>query len=268
MTAPPADDHDDALRQQVLLAAIFARDPDPRLPPLHEAGARAAQGLAAYRGNAAAIAARALEAAFPTLAAMIGAEDFERVARAFWCASPPRRGDLGEWGDGFPAWLEADPGFVAWPYLGDAARLDLAVHRCERAADAELDSASLALLERAEPSQLRLVLMPGTALLDSRWPLATIHAAHHGTTTDFDMVRLALSRGEGEAVLVARHGWRAVVHRLDPPTARWMHALLAGRDLARAFDDAGEGFDFATWLATALREHWLKGVAAEPDQET
>jgi hypothetical protein len=57
-----------------------------------------------------------------------------------------------------------------------------------------------------------------------------------------------------------------VVHRIDMPTAGWSQSLLAGHDLARAFEAAGGGFDFAAWLATALREHWLKGVQAEADQ--
>ena len=264
MTALPADD--DLQQQQALLAAILSRDADPAGLLLREAGTRAAQGLAAYRGNAAAIAARALDAVFPTVAAMVGAEDFAHLAHDFWRAAPPQRGDLGEWGDSFPAWIGAHADFAAWPYLGDAARLDLAVHRCERAEDAERDAASLQWLERAEPSRLRLQLMPGTALIDSRWPLATIHAAHHGGAPDFAAVRDALARGTGEAVLVVRSGWRAAVHRLDAPTARWSQALLAGGDLAQAFDAAGAGFDFAAWLATALRENWLKEVQVLSDQ--
>ena len=184
----------EAQRQQALLAALVTRGPASVDLRLRDGASRATQGLDAYRINAAAIAQRALAAVFPTVAALIGAEDFERLAHDFWRAEPPTCGDLGEWGGGFPAWLEAHDAFTAWPYFGDAARLDLAWHRCERAADADFDAESLGLLSNTEPDQLTLVLMPGTTLIESRWPIVAIHAAHHGAEGGFDAVRVALDR--------------------------------------------------------------------------
>lgn len=259
----------EAHRQQALLAAIANRGSDTTDLALGEDKARAAQGLSAYRVNATAIAERALSAAFPTVAAMIGAEDFEHLAPEFWHAHPPQRGDLGEWGDAFPAWLEAHAAFTQWPYLADAARLDLALHRNERAADAELDAASLGLLSDTEPARLRLLLMPGTTLIESRWPIAMIHAAHHGADGGFDTVREALARDIAETVLVARQGWKAVVHRIDDPaTTRWTRSLLNGDKLEHALAAAGDNFDFGAWLTIALREKWLKGASADDDQSS
>jgi len=256
----------EARRQLALLAAIATRGAAPTELALREDAARARQGLDAYRINAAAIAARALLAVFPTIAALIGAEDFEHLAREFWRAEPPARGDLGEWGATFPAWLEAHAAFTAWPYFGDASRLDLAVHQCERAADADFDAASLSLLSEAEPQQLRLEPMPGTALIASRWPIVTIHAAHHAGEVDFDAMRLAIDNELAETAFVARRGWRATVRRVDAATARWTERLIAGATLDRALDDAGEDFDFGAWFATAVQEKWLKGAVLCADQ--
>ena len=256
----------EAQRQQALLAALATRGPASVDLRLRDGASRATQGLDAYRINAAAIAQRALAAVFPTVAALIGAEDFERLAHDFWRAEPPTCGDLGEWGETFPAWLEAHEAFTAWPYFGDAARLDQALHRCERAADAGFDAESLGLLSNTEPDQLKLVLMPGTTLIESRWPIVTIHAAHHGAEGGFDAVRAALDKGVAESSLVVRKGWRASVHRLDPLSALWTAKLLAGATLDRALADAGEGFDFAAWLATALQENWLKAALRVGDQ--
>lgn len=257
----------EARRQQALLAALAGGAAE--LVGLREAGARAARGLEAYRANAEAIAERALAATFPTVRAMVGDDDFRQLARAFRHAHPPRQGDLGEWGDAFPAWLAAHAALAPWPWLGDAARLDLALHRCERAADASLDAASLARLESTDPSRLRLELMPGCALLRSPWPIATIHRAHQldeaHSEAAFAAVRTAIAGQCGEQVLVARRGWRAVVHALDPGWAAWTQDLLDGVALADALARAGEAFDLAAWLATALRETWLKGVAASND---
>jgi len=256
----------EAQRQQALLAALATRGPAPADLALCADAERATQGLNAYRINAAAIADRALAAAFPTVAALIGTEDFARLAHDFWRAAPPILGDLGEWGDAFPAWLEAHEAFTAWPYFGDAARLDLAVHRCERAADGGLDAVSLGLLSSTEPDQLTLRLKPGSALIESRWPIVAIHAAHHGADAGFDAVREALAQGTAETALVVRKGWRAGVHRLDPASAGWTAQLLAGVTLDRALAAAGEAFDFTAWLAMALQEDWLKGAQRLGDQ--
>lgn len=258
----------EAQRQQALLAALATRGPAPAELILREGAERATQGLDAYRINAAAIAHRALAAVFPTIAAMIGAEDFERLAHDFWRAEPPTLGDLGEWGAGFPAWLEAHAAFSAWPYFGDAARLDLAVHRCERAADANFDAESLGLLSNTEPDQLSLALMPGCALIVSRWPIVAIHAAHHSADAGFDAVREALAQDVAETALVVRQGWRASVHALDPASARWTAQLLAGVTLDRALAEAGETFDFSAWLGTALKKNWLKAAQRWGDQST
>lgn len=249
-------------RQQILLAMLAGGAVGGL--PLREAGARAVRGLAAYRANGDAIAERALIAACSTVRAMVGDELFARLAHQFRHASPPVRGDLGEWGDGFPDWLAGHAGLREWPWLGDCARLDLTLHRSERAADDTLDAASLQLLASEDPAALQLLLVPGTELIDSAWPIATIHEAHQLSGAEaepaFERVRAALAAGQGEQVLVARRGWRGVVHRLDPATFRWLAGVAAGARLADVLVLAGEAFDFADWLATAMREGWLKGL--------
>jgi hypothetical protein len=255
----------EAQRQQALLATLWAQADAGVMPLLHETGERAAMGLQAYEANAGALAERALAAVFPTVQAMIGAPDFKHLAREFWRTHPPHRGDMGEWGNEFPAWLQTHAAFAEWPYLGDCARLDLAIHQCERAADAELNAGSLALLQSADPARLRIVLMPGTATLSSAWPIAIIYSAHaqsHAdpSATDLGAVREALVAQRGEPVLVARTGWRAKVHAVDEPTLKWTRLLLDHTPLNLALEQCGEGFDFAAWLARALREGWLKEV--------
>jgi len=66
------DDRHEAQRQRALLAAIAAPGAEAAGLGLREQGARAQAGLAAYRANLVAVAQRALGAAFPTLAAMLG----------------------------------------------------------------------------------------------------------------------------------------------------------------------------------------------------
>ncbi|TAK88674.1 MAG: DUF2063 domain-containing protein [Aquabacterium sp.] len=244
----------EASRQQALLALLWRR------PAAHAAragldAARSIQGLAAYRGNARAVAERALAAACPTIRAMLGEEDFAQLAHELWLAHPPERGDLGEWGAALPAHLRAHDQLGAWPWLPDCAQLDWAVHCCERAADAAFEPASLALLEQAEPGALRLALLPGTAVLRSAHPLATLHAAHAGTAS-LDAARAALAAGHGEDVIVWRRGWRAAVQALPVGWAGFMADLLQPLPLGPALERGGD-LDFAAWLPHAIQAGWL-----------
>jgi hypothetical protein len=253
-------------RQRALVGAILAPRGDAATLALVETGERAERGLAAYRANAEALAERALGAAFGSIRAMLGDEDFAHLAAEFWRARPPQRGDVGEWGTEFADWLQAHPAMARWPYLADCARLDFALHCNERAADASFDADSLALLADVDPQHLRLVTMPGTALVGSRWPIVTIHRAHRsGADADFALARDAIERECAQHALVSRDGWRAAVTELTAPQASWMASLLDGANLASALDRAGSGFDFTAWLTRAIQQRWLKGVVRVDD---
>jgi len=78
-------------------------------------------------------------------------------------------------------------------------------------------------------------------------------------------VRESIAAARGDNVMVVREGWRAVVHRLDAATTRWIGCLLDGASLSAALEGAGEGFDFAAWLQAAMRASWLQGVTASND---
>jgi len=250
------------LRQQQLLRALWRRGGDTSLTGwLREAGLRAGQGLDAYRGNAAAIAERALAAAFPTVQQLVGDESFAQLARAFWHRPPPRVGDLARYGEALPAAIADDPQLASEPYLADVARVDWAVHAIEHAADVPAPPAGLPLLGELDPSQLRLQLRPGLMCIASRWPLVTIWQAHRSSDVDrFAPVRQALADRMAETALVARPQWRATVDPIDHASARFMAALLASASLAQALDAAGATFSFEIWLHDALCQRWLQAV--------
>ncbi len=121
--------------------------------------------------------------------------------------------------------------------LCDLARLAWAMHEAERAADAELDAASLALLGSEDPARLGLRMRPGLQLLPQ----------------------------SGGPVLVWRKGWRACSAALAPADAALMQALLAGRDLAFSLDAAalagGPEFDFPGLAADRLARSLAAGRA-------
>jgi hypothetical protein len=258
----------EALRQQQLLRTLWRRGDDSALALwLRESGARAEQGVAAYRSNAAAIAERSLAAAFPTLQQLLGDESFAQLARVFWLQRPPQRGDLAWFGDGLPAWIEADAQLASEPYLADVARVDWAVHAIEQAADVAQPPAGLALLGELDPSRLLLRLRPGLVLQRSPWPVATIWQAHRRDDAErFAPVREAFARGDGELALIARSDWRAQVEALDEGTFTFMSHVQRGDDLAHALENSGDAWAFDHWLQRALTQQWLQGIRPVDDE--
>lgn len=257
----------EARRQQGLLRALWCDARSPALPGWLREGRNGdiERGLSAYRANAGAIAERALQVAFPTVAALVGAVAFAALARDLWRQHPPQRGDLGEWGAALPDLIAANPALASEPYLPDSARLDWLVHQASRAADAPAEPPALDALGTHSPEQLQLVLRPGCALLASVWPVASLWSAHqHACDDRFAGVRTALAAAVAEQAWVYRKGWAVRVAVLEPSAAAFTAAVLAGGTVADALDSAGDNFDFEAWLVQALQGHWLHGVALQP----
>lgn len=254
----------EALRQQMLLRALLGDARPGVVAGWLRDGAGVERGLAAYRANAGALAERALAAAFPTVQQLLGEESFAGLARAFWRRQPPQRGDVGTWGGALAAFIADDEALASEPYLADVARLEWAVHEAEGAADAP-PPAGLERLGDTDPQALWLRLAPGSALIASPYPVATIWHAHRSDAPDrFAPVREAFAAGRGEAVRVARHGWRVTVAAMDDAEHRFVAAVLAGHPLGAALSEAGAGFDFEGWLVGALQAQRLGAVDTHP----
>ena len=268
MTNHHGSEHDapqrEAARQQQLLRALFRLDDDPAIDGwCSEPPQRLAQALAAYRGNAAAIAGRALAAAYPTVQQLLGDESFDALARALWHRHPPQSGDLAHFGAELAGFVAHDAQLASEPYLADAARLDWAVHTIQQAADVPAQPAGITRLASDDPVTLRLALRPGVALIRSAWPIVSIWRAHRAddaTADRFDAVRRAFEAGRRETAFVWRDGWRAAVAALDEARSDFTEAVLAGHDIAGALERAGATFSFEDWLRDALAGQWLLAV--------
>ncbi len=264
---PPAATDTEALRQQMLLRALWQDARPGVLAGWCRDGTRFTRGLQAYRANAGALAERALSAAYPTLQQLIGAESFAAMARAFWHRHPPRRGDITAWGADLPAFVADAEALAGEPYLADVARLEWAVHEAAAAADAEEAPAGLERLADTDPARLRLLARPGTAVVDSRHPIVSIWQAHRPALSSapdrFAGVRAAFAEQRAEPALVWRQGWRVQVAALDAAETAFTAALLEGHTLAQALDrvPASTPFDLTPWLVGALERGWLAGAS-------
>lgn len=218
-----------------------------------------ARGVQAYRLNAQVLADKVLAQTFPRLRAGLGEGSFAAMAASFWRQHPPVRGDLGEWGQVLPDFLTGQGVELWWV---DLARLEWAAHGLERGPDDAFDAASLRLLSELPPTDFTLRLRTGSSVLTvraaawQRWqePLST----SPGEDDEADALPIWLWRSQ----------WKAELMPLQAAEAAFMSALLQGRSLEAALQDAELGaagtepLDFTSWLQKALQLGWL--VAARP----
>jgi hypothetical protein len=218
-----------------------------------------ARGLKAYQTNGHMLAERALLAAYPVVAQLIGEVSLADLARAVWHAHPPVRGDLALWGDVLPDFLANSSQLQDEPYLADVARVEWALHGCAAAADASADPASLALLTTEDPDQLGLRLAPGCAVLRSPWPVASILRAHGHGGPSFSDVGAELRAGVAQDVVVWRQGLRPQFRQALPGEADLLQSLMAGAAMGPAVDQAPD-LDFAQWFPVAIASQLVLGA--------
>ena len=207
-----------------------------------------------YRGNTQANAARAIEAAYPVVAKIVGAEFFSGLAAQYRSRFPSQDGDLNVYGESFADFLADFPPARELPYLADVARLEWQVHRAHYAADpAHFDPARLASLSHEHQLQLRPRLHPACRVLHSAYPLARLWEVHQDTFSG--KFKVDFSHGPAHA-LVFRPRFKVEVAQIADAEAAFLAAALDGATLESALA-AAQSRDASFDLGRSLGE-WVE----------
>jgi hypothetical protein len=213
----------------------------------------AAGRLGVYRHHVFESLATALAATFPTVQALVGADFFRTMARAFIGQSLPAQPVLAEYGAGFADLLAGYRPARDLPYLTDVARLDWALNLAFQApVGGRLAAADLSTVPVEHLPSMAVGLSAGGAvLIRSRYPLDRIWETSQpgaaGGTVD-------LNSG-GADLLVLRRPDDAAFVRLTAGEAAFMAALAEGTSLEAASGAAFQGdpdFDLSTSFARLL----------------
>lgn len=228
-------------------AAFVAALLDPSLPPpeglTDPAHRPAGKRFDIYRNNVVASLAGALETGFPVIRKLLGDGNFRALAGIFLRQEPPRSPLLLLYGDGFPEFLEGRAELARFPYLGDVARLELALRRSYHAGDAHpVDPATLAGIT----PEARLTLAPAVQVLSSRWPVLGIWCRNTQGGAPVPAIR-------PEDVLIVRPVYDPEPVSLRPGGAAFVSALARGETVDAALERAGADFDLATTLCALVR---------------
>jgi hypothetical protein len=200
------------------------------LSPLVKTAIPVEAALGVHRDTISSVLAKVLRLTFPTVDTLVGEAFFDQAAEAYAADHPPRQARLALYGEDFPTFLEGYDLAGGLVYLGDVARLDLAIDRALIAPDASVrrhvmidDGVCLAL-------PLSLVV------LSLRFPADTIRAALDAgddeTLAGLDLVP------QTRFVAVWRVGRQAAVRPLSPPAGAFLGAILGGATAEDALTEA------------------------------
>lgn len=207
-------------------------DPDRPVPQgLQDGQGRpAGRRFNVYRNNVTTSLIAALEQGFPAVAKLLGAQNFTGLARAFAQDNPPRSRLMMHYGAGFAEFLETIPALNHLGYLGDVARLELALRRSYHAADATpLDPAQIGAIPPEALAATRFALAPAVEIIRSPWPL-------HAIWTYAMIPGSPKPQASAQDVLITRPDFDPVAHPLPPGGADFVAALMKGAPLGMAHD--------------------------------
>jgi len=211
----------------------------------------AAARLRVHRNHVRHSLAGALAATFPTVQAVVGADFFRAMARAFVERTLPAQPVLAEYGADFAPFVAAWAPARDLPYLSDVARLDWALNLAWQASDeGRLSAEDLAAVPTGRLPLLSLALSPGTSLVASAYPVDRIWTASRPGTPAGEV-----ALDGGVELLVLRQSDDAAFLRLAPGEAAFLAAVDAGASLEGAAGravEASRDFDLSSGFARLL----------------
>ena len=235
-----------------IIAAILGGD--------SEAEAR----LSIHRHNFLISLTEALKTNFPVVCRVVDERFFAFAADAFIRAHPPTAPCLAEYGAAFPDFLRAFKPARGLPYLGDLARLELAVVGAKNAPDAApIDASTLRHVPITDYPCLTLRLDPSLRLLRTSWAVQKIWAAHQ-ETGEPDLIDLG---SDGARLIVRRREDGVEVESADRAIFAFVAVLRSGRPLIKAGAAALAAdpfFDMAMTLRRFLAENAFVGFSVLP----
>jgi hypothetical protein len=226
-------------------------------------GAPAGKRFAVYRNNVTVSLMDALEAGFPVVAKLIGAENFRNIAREYLRAEPPSSPVMMLYGAGFPAFLAGFAPLAKYGYLPDVARLEYALRESYHAADATpIAPDALAQIAPAALADMRFTLAPALRVLVSSWP---IHALWLYNTT----AGAPKPQAVAQSVLITRAEFDPVPQLLPPGADSFIRALSTGKTLGTAAQHASEAapaFELSTALGLLLSTQSIVKISLEESE--
>ena len=182
------------------------------------------------------------------------------MAAVFCLAHPPNSPLMTHFGSDLPAFLDAAPQLAHIGYLGDIARLELAMRQSYHAADAKpIDPALLGQMPPETLVQSYLGFAPATRVLRSKWPIYDIWRFNSEENAP-------KPKAGAQDVLVARPEFDPEPHVLPLGGADWIARINEGAtigDALAATQNVLPEFDLGATLGVLLQSQSITHLSTE-----
>jgi hypothetical protein len=206
-----------------------------------------------YRNNVAASLTKVLQAAFPVVEKLVGAEFFQAMAVEFLRIHPPKTRLMMLYGEEFSAFLAGFSPVAHLPYLPDVARLEQAIRESYHSADTvPIAADALARLSPEDFFGIRLTLAPSLRLIGSKWPILSIWTVNREGGI--------LRQTQPEDVVVLRADYDPKPLALPQGGGPILAALMAGQTVGKAVEAADSSADFVGLLTLLLTHNAIQDI--------
>jgi Putative DNA-binding domain len=204
-----------------------------------------------YRNNVSVGLVRALEANFPAVRTLVGADFFAAMALDFIRLHPPASRIMAEYGKEMPDFLSTAAPLKPYPYLADVAQLEILWLESFHEADSvPLKNEDLQAAVEKGQGDIRLVPHPALRLHSSNYAANTIMKTSRagGSLTSVDAA-------QPECTLITRPQLTVNLHTIATPQFVFLQSLSNNETLADAAESAAEidaGFNVAEAISLML----------------
>jgi len=190
--------------QTAFCAAILSGEADSMLQLVRDEGITAEQRIQIYRNNNRMASLATLQATYPVIERLGGADWFRQSATQYQIRFPSRSGDLQYLGEKYPDFLRAYLADTDYAYFADVAALEWAYQVVLTAA--ERASADLGMLRTVAPQdyeRLLFVPRPAVRMVESQYPIFAIWQANQPSAVEPDF-QIRLDAGPSRVLLMRR----------------------------------------------------------------
>lgn len=222
--------------------------------------ARQEKGLEIYRENLYSTATQSLSLTYPTVVNLVGEDLMRHIAIMLLKKQPPFQGDWAQWGVGLPNFLQKIPALDEYPFVGDAAKLDLAIHQSERAPNQSFNHDSVHRLAEYSLDKLTITLNSAVHFFNSPFPIIEIRNVDtDGNSTSLTRLENRInSNNASQNVLIYRPQFKALTKEISAAELDWLTLIAKQVSLGDALDAIdNDAFDFAHWLPAAIKQNLI-----------
>ena len=200
---------------------------------VEQRGFQVTQRINVYRNNIFTTLTETLSNIFPVSCAMVGEEFFRSLARIYIGSHTPDSGNLHDFGEHLPSFIESMPELSNYPYLSALAEIDWACHRAFHSASVTaLDISSLTDFSPDNYEDLQFEFHPAIHTIKSKFPIFDLwdfatSNGHADTTPDVN--------SEGQQVLIYRSKSGVKVVNIEDDLYQMINFLREHRTLGATF---------------------------------